>query len=271
MSLVGNVSLERQNNYSSHKIAGNQSVLISLDLTQNIDLVVSLGITLLCIMTFAVAANSFLLYSYTRNRKSLQSSFNVYVVSLSFSSMCLAVSSNFSDSMHMIFRSWFFGRPLCTFLLYGSNLFNPLQIHLHLILTLNRLWAVTFPITFRNYHSVKFAVGTICILLLYIHGWFIPAYLQDAMFYREDNASYCFINQEAQPLWTFWSNNILYNLPSLIIIFSYPYIAFKVWRQRRITVGPTAELGQSFSTNVKSRNSVVSSKNQAGTVRSSRL
>lgn len=116
---------------------------------QLMDLHVVVGAILFIIMICAVATNAFLRYSHVRNRVVLHSSFTIDIVALSLSNLCCAISSNFPDGIYLIYQAWVFGRSICSFFLYGINLFNPLQVHFYLAITLNRLWAVTSPIKGR--------------------------------------------------------------------------------------------------------------------------
>lgn len=110
--------------------------------------------------------------------------FTIYLICLLGTNMVYAVIQNPLDILHDIRPGWWLGKSACTTYLYSNYVFASCVVHSHVLITINRIWAVTFPIHYRNYHSRRVAIALCCLMYTYVHLCMVPGWLMDAVTYR---------------------------------------------------------------------------------------
>ncbi|XP_055352057.1 octopamine receptor beta-2R-like isoform X2 [Paramacrobiotus metropolitanus] len=173
------------------------------------------------------------------SRKSLRTSFTVYVVFLLSSNLLVAIMQYPLEIQRILYRKWSLSEASCTLYLYNIWVLLALPIHSHLLLTINRLWALTFPLSYKNHHSKRVA-GILCgVTLLYIHVFFLPLVIIDRGFYRASSRTYGCTTNYAMPMVNKYAIAVQMvgcNIPLLFIVVVFPYLAV-MERQRKRTVG----------------------------------
>jgi cysteinyl leukotriene receptor 1 len=153
-------------------------------------------------LILGLMGNGGILLPFMRDR-SLRTPFNIYLINLliaNIASIILRYPLIIYTSLYS-FR-WSLGYATCTFSLYGSFVIAAVAENAHLLIGVNRLWAVMFPMSYRSHHSVKTAVFLCVGMWLYVHLTTLPAWLMDAIYYRRPVEIYgCFLNTEAQAIY----------------------------------------------------------------------
>lgn len=122
---------------------------------------------------FGSIYNVLILISYWRSPH-LRSAFAVYVIALTISNLIFVLFFFPFSLLSELHSVWSFGNGACTTYMYFANVFATLVLHAHLMITVNRSWAVSFPVFYRNYHNTGFAVRACLIMVLYVHLLGVP-------------------------------------------------------------------------------------------------
>lgn len=185
-----------------------------------------------CASGFLTNAGLLLLFA---RRRTLRTPFNIYLMNLLFANLIyvvIAYPMEISSSLHA--TKWRLGVSACTVYLYSFSVLQAAIFHSHLLITVNRLWAVIRPF---HYHSVHTARTAVCLCLgvwVYVHLAVAPEWALDALYYRPVQFDSCYNNAFAQVTYDLIAQNLFYNLPHLLMILALPVIYIVLQRQRRV-------------------------------------
>ncbi|XP_055330389.1 octopamine receptor-like [Paramacrobiotus metropolitanus] len=128
------------------------------------------------------------------------------------------------------------GFSLCVLYNY-DKVMSMVPVMFHVLISFNRLWAVTFPVSYRERHTKQLAVRICLGALLAVHIVNLPAYLVDMLhiyppfYYKIKDC-----HQILSPAIAYW-NRVGYVVnrfsPLAFILVAYLHIIVKRWRQRR--------------------------------------
>ena len=91
----------------------------------------------------------------------------------------------------------------------------------HILIAVNRTWAVLHPISYRSIHSKRVAVLLCAGMWCYIHVVLLPGIIRDALYFRMDMASNsCYLDSAAQRSWAIAVQVVIFNNPQLIMLTS---------------------------------------------------
>ncbi|GAV00685.1 hypothetical protein RvY_11499 [Ramazzottius varieornatus] len=183
----------------------------------------------LIITAAGIITNSTALLVFIRNRSTLITPFNVYLINL-----LLANSSNLFLFYPLdIFRQvngnhWWLGTHVCTLYLYGFFVLNASMGNCHLLIILNRLWAVTFPMSYRTTHSRSLAIKICVGMWVYLHACLFPGVVLDALYYRPPlETDGCQFNVAEQLDWGESTQILNFDVPLMLIALNYFFIVYK--------------------------------------------
>ncbi|XP_055356061.1 galanin receptor type 2-like [Paramacrobiotus metropolitanus] len=177
-------------------------------------------------------------------KRTLHTPFAVYLISL----LCANIFQTFADLLNLLTytrQRWYFTSFLCSVAIYSEWVGGAAVLHSHLTITLNRIWASTFPIHYRNYHSIRTAVLFCLLMLGYCHLLTGPLLLIDYLYYRPGmaNATECTIAMDAQPQYAGFVDVWVYVVPMLVMLLSYPYLLWKRKQLGKVTESPAVTNG----------------------------
>lgn len=176
------------------------------------------------------AANLVVLTAFFQNPK-LRTPFNVYLVFLSLSNLGQAVLDLPLTVVSDFSPVWPLGRIACNFNLYAKWVLAALVRNTHALISINRIWALFLPITYKNYHTRSVAIGLCLGLVVYVHSFLLPGLIADDLYYRVDERL-CLVNTTADYYWALPTQIILYDSTLIIIVVSYPFIVWKLKKRR---------------------------------------
>jgi hypothetical protein len=194
-------------NYTTWTHLGNKSYLTDMNFTltnsnttgRSIKNWGAMSISNLITLIVGLIGNGGILLPFIWNR-SLRTPFNIYLINLLVSNIA-SIVLRYPLIIYSSFK-WSFGHATCTFSLYGIFIIGAVAENAHLLIGVNRLWAVIFPISYRSHHSVKTAVFLCAGMWLYVHLIAMPIWLMDAVYYRKPVEIYgCFLNAKAQAIY----------------------------------------------------------------------
>ncbi|OQV17886.1 hypothetical protein BV898_08017 [Hypsibius exemplaris] len=184
----------------------------------------------LVICIIALASNGLVLWLFIRHEH-LRTPFTTYIMNLLVVNLFNEI---FQQPLTIISKLRTFsslGTHFCTAFLYGSYVIHSLVYNSHFLITLNRIWAVAHPVSYRQYHTRKVALRTCLAFWMYIHLVMLPGFIQDAMFYRIPLSQGCNIDKQKQYAWFVTEQLMLYDIPLASLILAYPTICFFVVRR----------------------------------------
>ncbi|XP_055354521.1 alpha-1A adrenergic receptor-like [Paramacrobiotus metropolitanus] len=186
----------------------------------------------LCFMSFIVVLNTAGLVSLLC-RGRVNASFNIYIANLLLANVTFAVVENPLDLLFgLSCDRWIIGSAACDLFLYCNYVITAWAMHAHVLITVNRLWAVIYPYSYRRLHTVKIAVILCVGALVYVHMWSVPGIVMDSIFYRDSLEKLeCELNVDPQRSWVMLLQICVYLAPIAFVGVSYGFIGYK-HRQR---------------------------------------
>ncbi|XP_055337920.1 substance-P receptor-like [Paramacrobiotus metropolitanus] len=201
-------------NATVHNITTNVFVASSVQWTAVWSFSIVLQLTFFIVL---IILNMFMLLFFIRHR-TLRTGFSVYLLVLLAANIFFAVGKYTVEILHSLYRHWWMSRAVCSFYLYHSWVFVGVQLHMHFLITINRLWALTFPLSYRNRHSSAIAWLLSAGIVAYVH--MTPEFG-------------CYLDTAKQGLYAAVVNQLAFTLPAVVVVASYPYILYKYLRRRR--------------------------------------
>ena len=188
----------------------------------------------------AFCTNGSLLYLFVRV-PSLLTPFTIYIVNLLCANFLTTILFYTMELINELYSTWWMGYAMCTFYQYISWIFTDAMCNAHVLIALNRLWAVTFPLSYRRHHKKRFAVIVCVVMWIYLHICLLPGIIMDAMFYRlpmETNG--CNLNTDAMKGWSRTMQILLYDVPEAIVLLVFPVVCYKTLYRFQPRIVPAA-------------------------------
>ncbi|XP_055353237.1 5-hydroxytryptamine receptor 1B-like [Paramacrobiotus metropolitanus] len=186
------------------------------------------------LMLFSLLTNGFVLIMYAMHHE-LRSPFSFYVMNLFINNLYLAIA----DPLRIIdtlSTKWFPKTAACRFFIINDYIGCAMVNHAHLLITLNRAWAIMFPISYKQLHTRTMA-KCICIgSAVYCHIILLPFIIIDFMYYRgpDLNADSCDVKTGAQKAYTQFLLKVFFQVPMFVILGTYPLLYWKRLTARKV-------------------------------------
>ncbi|XP_055349781.1 olfactory receptor 52J3-like [Paramacrobiotus metropolitanus] len=165
--------------------------------------------------------------------RDLRNAFTVYVAAL-FTANLVYVSTEYPiDVLRIVYSEQSFSSSVCTFYLYLVYVFAVVRLHMHVLITINRIWAIQFPVHYRNVHNERVAVLVCLGTVLYIHILILPLIIIDLLYYRLPEQVYgCGLASDQLPLFEYELivEVLADDLLIVVIIVAYPFLYYKRWK-----------------------------------------
>ncbi|OQV23808.1 hypothetical protein BV898_02160 [Hypsibius exemplaris] len=169
--------------------------------------------------------------------------FHVYVINLLFTNFAsslmqypFAVYISLYDRHDGIIR-WYLGKPTCDFYMTVEDFTSAGVMTSHTFMAFTRFWAIMFPLSFRNHHTLRFAciiTGVLWLLTCATVGLFAAL----GVYFRQDvdNKGCFFVSYPDYPGLLVYGTivtAVMYGLPMIFMVGSIPVIiAIKVRKSR---------------------------------------
>ncbi|XP_055343089.1 uncharacterized protein LOC129591455 [Paramacrobiotus metropolitanus] len=181
----------------------------------------------------AVIFNS-LAIIWTVANKSLRTPFNVYIIALLCSNVAFVGTNYTLIILSNVYGPSWIGYAGCTLRLYALYVLAPLVYNSHLMITINRVWALFWPISYRARHSRLTAALISCGVVAYVHILMLPQVLLDHLNYRLPMENGCRLNSASVLTLTAFTSIWVFNVPTVGIPAAYPLLLWKMWSRRRV-------------------------------------
>ncbi|XP_055342565.1 5-hydroxytryptamine receptor 1B-like [Paramacrobiotus metropolitanus] len=161
--------------------------------------------------------------------------FSVYLLALYLANLFYILTSRpmeILDELYGLYPNA--GYPVCMLYLY-QKVSSIVPVLFHVLISLNRVWAVTFPVSYRERHTRRLAVFICLGIVAYVHILNLPPYLIDAIkYYPAVFAKYHDCGHISTNSLDFPKADEIINrlLPTCIVLVSYVFIIVKRWKRK---------------------------------------
>ncbi|XP_055348564.1 probable G-protein coupled receptor No18 [Paramacrobiotus metropolitanus] len=169
-------------------------------------------------------------------RRELRTSFTIYLMFLFCANIIYALGGYPLEVLRQGFPNrWFLSHAACAFYIYQVWVFCPVAMHLHVLITLNRLWAISFPVSYKNIHSEKVAVLICAGTFVYVHLVCLPLVVLDLKYHHLSDERYgCMLNTAAQNVYTTVVAIVSTDVPIVVVVGAYPFLWYKHLKRKKI-------------------------------------
>ncbi|XP_055354703.1 5-hydroxytryptamine receptor 1B-like [Paramacrobiotus metropolitanus] len=127
------------------------------------------------------------------------------------------------------------GQSLCAFYVYFQFVFSMIPVLLHVLIAINRLWAVTYPVSYNQRHNKKTA-SLLCLgVVAYVHVVPLAVFMLEFFYFGPtDKFTSCQPGAGGIIEWR-RADFVLHRvIPLALVIGVYIYVMAKRWTKRRI-------------------------------------
>lgn len=189
-----------------------------------------------------IPTNLMILVCFLKDTRLRQQPFSIYLMCLLLSNLLSALFRNTLEIVNHMHPVWVTGKPACVLYQYSLSFITSYQLFTHVLISLNRVWAVTFPYSYRRHHSRKTALFLCACMCVYVHLILLPNFVINMAAMKSPMEIYgC--QEQSHPHKV--HQIMIFVLAQTIVIASYPYIAYK--RYQYISTRGKILPGQSHS------------------------
>ena len=190
-------------------------------------------IPLLLIFPIALILNS-ATFSLILYDKKLHTAFNIYLANLFGANILYALLNGPLECAAGLSAAWQFSESTCTTYIYLQCTLAVVQQSTHVLIAINRFWAITHAVHYRKHHNVKIAL-TFCLLIWIIaHSSVVPVVALNTTFYQEHLRNDGCIVYEGSwaSVWMFGVQTYcsICVLATLILL---PFLCCRIWHRRK--------------------------------------
>ncbi|XP_055357367.1 uncharacterized protein LOC129602390 [Paramacrobiotus metropolitanus] len=193
----------------------------------------SLSISLMSTGILAFTFNGLALLFTLTIHKPLRTPFNMYVVALMCTNVVFVCVDRTLLAVADTYGTLWLGKSLCTLRLYSLYIFAPFIYHHHLLITVNRAWALFGPISYRNRHNRTVAVMMCGAVLAYVHIVMLVPLIRDHLYFRQPLERGCYLNTARQFAYTQFTSIWMFDVPCAASPVAYPLLLWKMLSLRR--------------------------------------
>ncbi|XP_055348571.1 allatostatin-A receptor-like [Paramacrobiotus metropolitanus] len=173
-------------------------------------------------------------------RPALRSTFTVYIMALLSFNIFYCAGQYPLEVIRQTYPRWWLSEHACRLYLYEIWVVCSATMHMHVLITINRLWAVVFPVSYRQNHTTKVAVLMCLGMVTYVHLVCFPLYIRDQLYFHQSASEHgCVMNIKEQNLYSTLVALIGYDLPIAFVVFAYPFLLYKHKQRGRSVHGAT--------------------------------
>ncbi|XP_055356350.1 5-hydroxytryptamine receptor 1B-like [Paramacrobiotus metropolitanus] len=186
--------------------------------------------------------------------------FTIYLICISIGNIVVLLPTRTIGFLNFVTGRFPGGQAVCAFYVYSQMVVSMIPVLVHVLIAVNRLWAVTHPVSYRQRHNKNVAVLLCIAVMAYVHILIFPVMLVE--FYHAPAKDYttCQPGAGAIVAWRLVDFILHRMIPLLTILVIYVYVMLKRWRKGR--VGEQAgDARQSTDPNDNSSKPMVADKN----------
>ena len=160
--------------------------------------------------------------------KKLRTPFTIYIMAVLLCNFVFASVRFPVDIVRQLYSKWILKSVLCFINIYFGWTIWGITMYAHALVTVNRLWAMTFPFSYRKHHTKRMALLFCLIIVIAMNAFTLPGVVSDALYYRLPlTTGLCFLDVTYQRVWSFFVVLFVYNLPLFLVVVAFPFICYK--------------------------------------------
>ena len=225
---------------TTNKYGGGGGEMLLINGSSNISAVIpppfttpwtSITVLSLVIFLIAVCCNAFVLFIFARNT-ALRTPFTTYIINLLIANLLSQLFQQPLSIAAQLYTWPHLGQGFCRAYQYGSYAIHAAVFNSHFLITLNRIWAVVSPTSYRQYHTRTLARFACVLLWVYVHTVMLPGLVMNAVYYEIPLEEGCYVALEPLRAWYIAHQLLLYETPLSCQIVAYPVICLSRVRRR---------------------------------------
>ncbi|XP_055334969.1 gastrin/cholecystokinin type B receptor-like [Paramacrobiotus metropolitanus] len=189
----------------------------------------------ICILVYIL--NGFMFALYLRHRH-LRTPFSVYLLTVTGGNLLNAV---FNNPLLFVLRDATItgnGTTFCMVYLYLKQTVGTALPAFHMLIALNRIWAMCYPLSYRQRHTRGFAGGVCVVTWMVIHAVIVPGLTMEGLYFRTPGNNFLctFSTGDARmEAWSVTVTVVLSIVPEVTILCFYPFaVGKRVQRSRKV-------------------------------------
>lgn len=177
----------------------------------------------------ALLCNGGVILLYVKKQE-LRTPFGVLLLHLLCANFIYVLLTNPFRAVSALYPGWWIGNGWCSVFMYAFLTVGFITNLFHLSITAHRLWAVAYPISFRNRFKHSNAIALCAGLWIAAHAIMIPGLALDALYYRRTPLEIygCVVNlvEPAMSSWGLFTYALGFAM-TLFILAALPYVLWK--------------------------------------------
>ncbi|OQV17056.1 hypothetical protein BV898_08775 [Hypsibius exemplaris] len=166
-------------------------------------------------------------------RAELHTAFNLYIVNIAVTDICAGLTNMPGTILNGYHNRWPYNPLSCTILLaYGGTVFGAVNRYAHVLVTVNRFWAVTLPISYRQRHTKGVALALIAVTWIVVHVLCLPVIIRGRINVSPLDPN-CWIDRSQQRFYSFVEELLCFTVPEVVIILMYAVILVKLFQREK--------------------------------------
>ncbi|OQV12484.1 hypothetical protein BV898_13285 [Hypsibius exemplaris] len=190
------------------------------------------ALTILATLIF----NGLIILAYARHAELRARPFNVYIVSSAVIEVITALIFMPATLTVGHLGYWPSNGLLCSiFISYPGLVFGSVSRYTHVLIAANRLWAVTFPMSYHERHTNRLALAVVILVWLFANAVGVPVVVRGRMGIGLGDADRrCQVERALMYTYSIVGEAIGFVLPEVFILATYPIILYKLRKRRSV-------------------------------------
>ncbi|XP_055353686.1 muscarinic acetylcholine receptor M2-like [Paramacrobiotus metropolitanus] len=187
---------------------------------------IPLSIILIGAICTAIGGNAFIIYAFIRFPR-LRTQFNTYIFNLSIADLFVGIIVMPSFFLYNCYGYWPFGEPMCSVWVFTDWFMTFESVLTLAVISAERLWSVTWPISYKTWHRTNQVRCTIVLTWLVVAAVWIPALVYDRV-YHDNIVENCAWDPAKNFASGIYIGVLGYLLPFLLMCSCYAIVGWKV-------------------------------------------
>ncbi|XP_055330405.1 histamine H2 receptor-like [Paramacrobiotus metropolitanus] len=165
-------------------------------------------------------------------RPELRTTFTIYLTALLTSDALMSIHGCLTI-IKQLYPVYMRNVVLCDFRLYIAWVMIGVPLNIHVLITVNRIWAIAFPLSYRSYHSSRLALILVVVTIAYVHVIALPGVIMNALYFRRPlSSSSCSLNLGKMTTWYQMVQIVIYEFPVVFMIVAWMYLMYRQRKQQ---------------------------------------
>ncbi|XP_055356488.1 5-hydroxytryptamine receptor 2A-like [Paramacrobiotus metropolitanus] len=181
-----------------------------------------------------IAANFLVICAFFADRQA-RTAFNYYLFNLAVADFLTGTMGMTSYAVFTYYNCWPWSYALCTVWMYFDFLSTSVMMLTLQTISVDRLWAVTFPVSYKRHHTCMKSQLAVLGIWVFSNGLIVPSLTYYRVYFgiNEDPREY-YWDAWLQPSYAscFYQLIFLYWTPALMTIVAYCGTTWQIWRRR---------------------------------------